>query len=337
MISEQPRPSLRTPEMVVNQVQPVIIAQAQKIGLDSRIYQNNFATRVAVEHALAKYYRSSTKKEEWGLREGFYGADNNRVDEGLGDVELAMNNQIEELLKRRQGEGRPVVVIDFGGGLGLSMIRLASIHREAIESGDLVIAVTNLGYTPSNDKDAVGYSGVASVLSSNRRQVGRPTFFQDQLQFVQDNQSLVTFLDVNAAELAAQSITPRGRQPMSLDGAVDIIHESYAVMHTHAPDVALAVFGELLGDEGSLYLHTRERDFMHSVRLPYIQIADGDTIRLDNQEYVRSRRDALDVGLHLLVDNYGLSNVTNFRSVRTGLFTKKHSPRIAKEPITTRF
>jgi|GEM_PF-2112049 len=312
----------RTPEFVIAELKPRVLEVVKNVVADPTEYQDHIDERVSIEREIAQYYRSSGHEESWDIFEGFYGSDSHRFDTPLGASELAMDIQIQELLARRKSDDKPVVAVDFGGGLGVSMIRIASRHRKAIEDGDLFLAVTNLGYLPQSESHRNSYSLIASRLSM-KRNLGDSTSSQSQLQFIQDNQSLVTYIDATAPELATNFIISKGKQ-IPLRGAVDIIHESYSLMHSHIPDIALAVFGELLSTEGSLYLGTRRRDDMMRSRLSSIQVGER-SVDLNTEDHRRRIRDGLEVGIHLLQEEYGMRK--RHEGVHYTLFTKSHLPR----------
>ena len=329
------QPENLTPEIVVASVQPAIFAQQERMNpTGSKEFQTYFRERVAVETALATQARIK-RAEHWRYMDGLYTdgsfrkaslSEKTRPTDELGGDERILNVQVKELLaqKKRQGIDKPVVLVDFGGGLGLSMMRIAKENRSAIENGDLVVVVTNLAYLPTEETDSKGYSGIARFMeASNDPSTYDATDYTDEeLEFAQNNQALVTYLDTTASELATKTIMPKGKRQMPLAGAVDIIYESLSITHTHAPDVALAVFGNLLSEQGTLYLETNNAISMRHLQGENrsIRLADGRIINLSAKPYDDSKGEALEVGINLLQTSYDMKK--SFENDHYSIFMK---------------
>jgi len=209
-------------------------------------------------------------------------------------MELLWTKQLDRALKAKGDQ--PVVLLDFGGGMGFSAMRVASqpIYKKAIQDRRLVVAVSNLGFMPQDEPDADGYTKIARLMQADnqaRRFTPQPYTEQD-LRFVQDNQNLVTFVDASVLELYNDTSSA----PVPLKNNIDILHESRALTHTQVPDIALATFAGLLSPGGVLYLDVRR---MSGLRGDAIDLADGRTVTID-EKYREQRELSLEVGLSLL-------------------------------------
>ena len=116
--------------IVIAQVQPAIFAEAARMNPENlENFKDIFKKRIAVETAVAAKYRIERDKDNWVVGKGLYpicseGGIKELTEELKGD-ELALHAQVQELLRKRQGNSKPVTLVDFGGGLGLSMRPLA--------------------------------------------------------------------------------------------------------------------------------------------------------------------------------------------------------------------
>jgi hypothetical protein len=275
-------------------------------------------TRLQVEWAIADQHRAANVDVGgWPVGQGLYQhwGDNWDYEAPIGKHPLvSMETDIANNIGTRLGESsddNPVIALDFGGGLGLSWMRIAAqpANKQAIKEGRLAMVATNLGEMPDQSRDSDGYSGIAR--SMNRRnnldpsRDSRASCLDEGLRWVQENQDLVRYLDANALELADMSIDlPNGHVP--LVGNVAVVHEHYALAHTHVPDLALAIFSKLLNSTGTLYSDAATYyHLMHPELFSRISLRNGKTIQI-TEKYSEQRRLALAIGSKML-QNQGLS------------------------------
>lgn len=305
-----------------------------------------FDTRVEVERAVAQLHRlvaasSSDPQVGYSFSEGHYpenfsgqpsvDKDKLRLDTPLRGVERVIDGQIETLMSTRSTD-KPTVVFDFGGGLSVSMIRIAAKNREAIEEGRLVIGASNLGFVPSSEPDKNGYSGIAKAIYVLGESYDKPPYSNGELDRIQANQDLVAFVDATAEELPDCTIAPSVGNPVRFSDGVDIIHETDAIMHTHAPDLALYVFGRYLTPRGTLFLSAQKANYMQRPTLRTISLNEGREINFYTDQYAQGRRDALEVGIRLLQK---VGYMKTYQGMRYSVFTGEEASDI-RELIKSR-
>ena len=284
------------------------------LDIDPEEYSRVLDTRLQVEWAIANQHRQDGGDlGAWSFAKGLY----NRYGDGwdcdapigkqpLVSDELIVAENVDRLLEGRPN-GEPVVVLDFGGGLGMSWMRIASKpkYSTAIEEGQLVMVVSNLGSVPDKSPDSEGYSGIARNMNSTnkleRENRFRTSFSNEDLQWVQQNQNRVQYFDANALELADMSMhLPDGTQ-LPVIGNVDVIYERLALEHTHVPDLALASFSELLSNQGTLYSNVATYyHIMHPSQSSEVPLENGEVVRMTD-EYYNQRRLALAIGSKMLL------------------------------------
>lgn len=283
------------------------------ISVDFAEFAPMLDTRVQVELAASNRRREANAEfGAWSEWEGLYRnqGDDWHFEGVLGThppviEERALTQDIDRLLLSRRISGEPVVALDFGGGLGLSWLRLAAQpkYRQAIKEGRLAMAVTNLGSIP-NESIHDDYSGIAGHMNAiNKRECANddpPLYLPEDLEWAQENQDYVHYLDANTLDVGLQAVQLPDGTELSLMGNVGVIHEDQALMHAHTPDLAMANFRELLTKDGVLasnaatYYHS-----MHVVKSNRITLADGRIIPM-NEAYSRQRRVGLVVGSTML-------------------------------------
>src|SRR3989339_1439751 len=62
--------------------------------------------------------------------------------EALLGVESSISAMIDELL--RETNKPPLIIMDYGGGIGLSWCRLANMYEKEVKRGDVLFVVTNI-------------------------------------------------------------------------------------------------------------------------------------------------------------------------------------------------
>jgi hypothetical protein len=242
----------------------------------------------------------------------------------LNGISTSIAHDIDTLLADRSGD-RPVVALDFGGGQGMAWLRIASqpTYRAAIESGRLAMVVTNLGSTPNPLPDWDGLSGIARSMNFSNR-IDTTFYKQEELEWAQAHEAYVHYIDSNALELGRQSLELTDGTILPLNKNVDIIHENLSLTHSHVADLALASFGQLLSNHGTLYSDAAQAYHMvQGSSHRTITTESGETIQL-TEDYEDQRRIALIVGSQLLQQTFAYSvSDSNHR----GIFTRRTTMR----------
>jgi hypothetical protein len=292
----------------------ILQREAERMTGDIETYERFLEQRILVEEGLSEKYRSFNSNN-WGFGDGSYRSYSEKSAESgsdlgapLSGLEKLWAQRIDGSLIKKQGTGSPVTVVDFGGGFGLSLLRISAEerYREAVERGDLILVVTNLGYLPSEEPDEEGYTLIAK--SVNARNKSGNNLFRDteELRFIQDNQHAVHYLDTNLLELQDTAIQIADGKTMSLKGNVDILSERTALAHTHIPDIGLGTFAELLGRDGTLFLSTKKANFLEPPQFLEVEAGSGQTINMKDEEYAAQRRIAFGVGIAAMTDQLGM-------------------------------
>lgn len=152
-----------------------------------------------------------------------------------------------------RGIHRPAIFLDFGGMVGLSAMRIAAqpIMQEKIKQGNIVIAVSNLGYDLSRQ-----------AVPSIKKEL---TYLdQAEVEFIEKYRGAIHYLKGDASTLLRSSITlPDGRQ-IPLRGNVDLLHEYLALAHGFKNDLDIPRLGKLISPVGQLWLGTKSFQMMQA-------------------------------------------------------------------------
>ncbi len=149
-----------------------------------------------------------------------YRWDNYRGDYAANSMELVLEQQVRGLLRGRS-LGQPLVVVDFGGGRGVTFSRLATTFEQNVKREEIAFVVTNLA-----------------------RQPNRPG-------------GLVHFLRADAEELLdARLRLPSGTE-IPVVGNVALMHERLALTHGVANDIHFALLGKTFSDRGTFFMFSR--------------------------------------------------------------------------------
>lgn len=131
-------------------------------------------------------------------------------------------------LKEIKPAEQPVIILDIGGGAGLSWGQTAALFEEDVKSGTVAFVVSNLSWTKE--------------------------------QFINPNQLIagtqyIHYLNTPFRQLCRQSINLPDGRVVPLRGAVDIAHECQSLTRwSQVPEVdILSVYG-LLSEYGSYYV-----------------------------------------------------------------------------------
>lgn len=183
-----------------------------------------------------------------GLYQDFY-TDHNSFGEPLPEGKLTETEKIiaaKSIKLAQESTDRPAIVVDFGGMYSLSFFRIAGSPkvRELVTSGKLMFVVTNIEFNLEMGEKAIKekYSDLD----------------QNEIDVINKNRDLVTFVQSDAAELKTLKIRNRfNGQEVPLQGNIDLIHEQSALMHGIKNDVDLYLLSRSLSDKGILLLGSK--------------------------------------------------------------------------------
>lgn len=264
--------------------------------------QWEMAPRLAERVRLAREVKNEMRKKgeaDWDIRTGLYEDPVFEVmgeyqsPDGLTQPERLLKDQALRTLhkKREAGDLSPVVMLDFGGMWGLSFISIAQqLEKEGqyISRGDIVLVVSNLAFTPGQGIDQAisqkpSWWGswlhpiFALFKEMPAEHIQRDLFYLDKyLDSIREalERRFVHYVVSDAAELKRQTITlPDGRE-ISLNGAIDIIHERTTLGHGIQTDAdmvslerVLSRWGVLISGSLNLFIYTdRDTPEMHRDR-----------------------------------------------------------------------
>jgi hypothetical protein len=141
-------------------------------------------------------------------------------------------------VKERLQLKKPVILVDFGGMLSLSFVRIAKeLERDGhISNGDVILVVTNLNFDPN-----------AKVVDRDIN--------DERLDFFQRFKHLVHYINADARELQRMHVTVDGKE-IPLRGNIDFLHENYALTHGSLNDVDWPLLARMLSTGGELIAHS---------------------------------------------------------------------------------
>lgn len=288
--------------MKVDAIVSAVEAEALKFFEGNRRVTGQFkrylGVRRAAEKAVAREHRKRTDSVGYSFSEGHY-AEKFPASMSLSGAEEQIDKHVKSLLPTST---KPVVVFDFGGGIGLSMIKIAAHNRVEIEGGKLVIGVSNLGYIPSPEPDNDGYTKSAKSLAVLGKMYGENPYTPQVLDHVEKNQNLVAFVDAGIEDLPQATFAPLIGASARFSDGVDAVHEKCAIEHTHIPDVALGIFGSHINPAGKLFLSAQKANFMHfpSPSFYSLMLDNGTLLDTTADGYHKRRGQALEIGVSLL-------------------------------------
>lgn len=168
-------------------------------------------------------------------------------EEVLG-VEKSLDHMVEELLAK--SEKRPIVVMDFGGGIGLTWCRLAKKYEEAVKQGLLTFVVTNIesGY----DLDAALNTRVSSEHEGDVVKLVRYAKNNNLVQYVEGELIGKDTKDIRSLRKLSLKV---GGRLVPLYGNVDIIHTRMSLLHSKIPEIHYPRLFELMSENG-MFLET---------------------------------------------------------------------------------
>ncbi len=156
----------------------------------------------------------------------------------LKGTEFMIYRLLCDIEKKKQvdGDNSPLVVVDFGGGDGMSMVKLAAAFREKVKEKKAFFIVSNLAYQPD-------------------KAISRMTSFRpSEERFITDNQELVNYGRTDARELIQQSVKLSDGSQFPLKGHIDLLHERYVLQWDELADVDTIILGRNMSSYGIMLL-----------------------------------------------------------------------------------
>lgn len=262
------------------------------------------AERTRLSKNDKKEFRSSGR-EFWrvgfGQYETFYLDDHDSAqrknEEELKGAEIILAQQVREFAKK--GSDKQIVILDFGGMYSLSFLRIAGSPgiRELVTSGKATFVVTNLEFTVDEGIKTAGQ--------------GNNDITKEELELVDKNKNLVTYIQSDAAELRTKKIRNAftGKE-INLAGNIDLIHERMALAHGLKNDIDFYLLAKCLNDRGILFIGSER---LHSRSLN------------DSPEMVSLREQTLKLGFSNL-KKAGLIEINPIRATEYRIFSKPGAP-----------
>lgn len=158
-------------------------------------------------------------------------------------VEYKLKQQILAIVKQReiQNDSRPMIVIDFGGMLGLSMLTLAATPelKSLVEKSRLAFVVSNLEFNP----DHIQLDKIKPPLSTEIRNLFESYYH------------LVHYINGNSSQLRTSSIQLPNGLDIMLRNNVSLLHERAVLAHSIMTDIEIPKLMTLLADDGIALLN----------------------------------------------------------------------------------
>lgn len=176
-----------------------------------------------------------------------------------------------EDLRRIKPATEPVIVLDIGGGAGLTWSITAKYFEADIKLGRVAFVVSNLAWTPEQFHDSENPVPGAE---------------------------LVSFINSTFKKLPALSLDLPENQNLPLNGSVDLIHESQSLTRwSQIPEVDIPAVASLLSDYGSYFIAPRNHPCAYQVI----------TETKLNQKH---REMGVEIAHRIIQTNYGLQQIS---------------------------
>lgn len=208
----------------------------------------------------------------------------------LRGYEVFLYETAKELLQtKKQG---PVIMLDAGGGTGITWNRLAVALRDEIESSRLALVVSNLKATPQEQLE--------KFAPKTLRQ--KVTIIESQAE-MKAAEGLVRYVSGPFFSLRMHQISLPNGQNIRLEGKTDFINEKLSLTaHTLTPELDVPVIiGNLLSPYGIYSIHPQEVEFQY-------------VTRGRNPQTVAQRNMGVPIAHRALEENFGLQKVTNIET-----------------------
>lgn len=235
----------------------------------------DYEQRKATHQSKRDKLRAVSRPEPWPVRTGRY--TNGIADEQtelmivngieLEGMETVIHQYVMNVLSSQKTDNvnKPVVVLDFGGMYGLSMIKLAKATEELVRQGKIAYIVSNLSFNPSKmPKDEI--EDLATGLGH-----------ADYNDFFLQNRDLVHFIISDAEELKECVLDLPDGNNLSLFGNIDLIHEQNALGKSQILDSDLPTLGKSLSPYGALFLG--DKDAVYTVNTAAFELGENNLLR----------------------------------------------------------
>ncbi|MCB9813233.1 MAG: hypothetical protein H6772_02385 [Pseudomonadales bacterium] len=225
----------------------------------------NFHKRLKRQHLENKRYRSMGKEESgeaWsfaigdyskpvfsadfgtstlmGVSESIYRTEETK--ESLLGIEKSLEQMILQLLEKKDGGG-PIVVLDFGGGLGLSFCRIARILENEINEGKVKLIISNI--EQNFDIHLAAESRLANVGLDMS-----PIIYALENNLVEYVEAELTGNDTKDVKSFRQLKIKTESGVIPLIGNVNLIHSRMSLVHSNIPEFHVPRIFELLSQNG---------------------------------------------------------------------------------------
>jgi hypothetical protein len=149
-------------------------------------------------------------------------------------------------LRGRNAEEGPSIALDWGGGFGISWIKLAKALEPLVKEEKLALVVTNLAVNPG-------------LLTKEQVEAARIDRDDDRYKdlFMKDRH-LVHFVELESQGLRGKQIILPKRGRVQLFGNIDLIHEQATLGNSRIPDFDLAELGAALSPYGVMLLDSND-------------------------------------------------------------------------------
>lgn len=175
-----------------------------------------------------------------GVNEGIYRTEETK--ESLLGIEKSLEQMILQLLEKKDGGG-PIVVLDFGGGLGLSFCRIAKILEKEINEGKIKLIISNI--EQNFDIHLAAKSRLANAGSDMS-----PITYALENNLVAYVEAELTGNDTEDVKSFRQLKIKTESGAIPIIGNVDLIHSRMSLVHSNIPEFHIPRIFELLSQNG---------------------------------------------------------------------------------------
>lgn len=210
----------------------------------------------------------------------------------LKGYEVFLYNSALNLLKTKK---TPVVMLDLGGGAGVSFNRLALALQDEIRNSQLALVISNLAATPEQQVQRF------ETLRTDTPILTQVHDTAEARRLVDDTADLVHFVNGNALSLRMKQIALPNGSSIKLEDNIDFISEIRSLTkHTKTPELDLITIGFLLSRYGIYLVHNNDVALIN-----------------DKAPFLEERRQGIQIGHRLLENSFGLQRVS---TIETGPF-----------------
>lgn len=165
--------------------------------------------------------------------------------------ELTIASIIHQRLEQNLGSETSLILLDVGGMLSMSWLRLAKHFEQQVYAGRVLFVSTSLGVTIDDLIDRIeGWHYKRGPLKNRRvdfDSANQPPYFSElELDFIKNNKHLVVSAKQDLPDLLKMEVDGH-----KLLGHVALICDSFAVsVHSRVPSVHLPLLATLLDEKG---------------------------------------------------------------------------------------